>query len=173
MFKVCGKTKYARYALRLHAQLNAILTPKEAHCLRWNRTINLKGGVGSNVAIDQVMEHNIRETKELMYADDANLNFICAQIYSTLSNPIKDTIYNFDHEIKLQKQSSKHKRRKDGGTSAVIKFLQHVKVLKEIQGRAHQGIGILSKDPFSVLDFRDLSLWLTIHNKSWVNPYYN
>ena len=62
MFKVCGKTKYALAAIRLHAQLNALLTPREAHSLRWNRTINLKGGVGRNIAIDQAMEHNIRET---------------------------------------------------------------------------------------------------------------
>ena len=34
MFKVCGKTKYALAAIRLHAQLNALLTPREAHSLR-------------------------------------------------------------------------------------------------------------------------------------------
>ncbi|XP_078356450.1 uncharacterized protein LOC144641297 [Oculina patagonica] len=45
LFKVSGKTKYALAAIRLHAQLNAMLTPREAHCLRWNRTINLKGGL--------------------------------------------------------------------------------------------------------------------------------
>ena len=42
----------------LHAQLNALLTPREAHSLRWNRTINLKGGVGRNVAIDLLIGDN-------------------------------------------------------------------------------------------------------------------
>lgn len=171
LFKVCGKTKYALAAIRLHAQLNSLLTPQEAHSLRWNRTINLKGGVGRNVAIDQAMEHNIRETKELMYAHGANLNFSCAQTYSRASNPIKDTICNFDNEIKLQKQSSKHRRRKDGDIFVVIKTLQDVNALKEIPGRTHQGIGTLPKHPISALDFKDLSLWLTKHKKSWVNLY--
>lgn len=66
LFKVTGKTKYALAAIQLHAQLNAILSPREAHSLRWNRTINLKGGTGCNIAIDQVQEHKIKETKELM-----------------------------------------------------------------------------------------------------------
>ena len=63
LFKVSGKTKYALAAVRLHAQLHALLTPKEAHSLRWNRTVNLKGGVGRNIAIDQAMEHCVRDTK--------------------------------------------------------------------------------------------------------------
>jgi len=98
MFKVCGKTKYVLAAICLHAQLNALLTPREAHSLRLNRTLNLKGGVGRNVAIDQVMGHNVRETKDLMYVHGANLNFSSAQAYSIASNPVKDTINNLDHE---------------------------------------------------------------------------
>ena len=56
LFKVTGKTKHALAAIRLHAQLNAILSPREAHSLRWNHTINSKGGIGCNVAIEQVQE---------------------------------------------------------------------------------------------------------------------
>ena len=124
MFKVCSKTKYALAAIRRHAQLNALLTPREAHSLRWNRIINLKGGVGRNVAIDQVMaEHNVRETKELMYVHGASINFSCAQTYSRASSPIMGTICNFDHELKLWRQCSKHKRRKDGDIFVVIKTL--------------------------------------------------
>ena len=170
-FKVCGKPKYALAAIRLHAQLNALLTPREAHSVIWNRTINLRGGVERNVPIDQVMEHNIRETKELMYAHGANVNFSSAQTYSRASNPIKETILNFDDQIKSKKQSSKHKRKKDEDIFVVIKTLQEVNALKEIPGRRHQGIGTLPKDPISALDFKDLSLWLTKHKKTWVNPH--
>ena len=41
--------------------------------------------------------------------------------------------------------------------------------LKEIPGRRDRGIGTLPKDPISTLDFKDLSLWLTKHRKTWVN----
>ena len=50
----------------------------------------------------------------------------------------------------------------------VTKTLQ-VNALKEIPGRRDQGIGTLSKDPSSALDFKDLGLWLTKHKRTWVN----
>ena len=40
----------------------------------------------------------------------------------------------------------------------VTKILEEVNALKEIPGRRDQGIGTLSKDPTSALDFR---VWLT------------
>ena len=51
----------------------------------------------------------------------------------------------------------------------VTKTLQEVNALREILGRRGQGIGTLPKDPISALDFKDLSLWLTKHKKTWVN----
>ena len=47
----------------------------------------------------------------------------------------------------------------------VTKTLQEVNALKEIPGRRDQGIGTLSKDPTSPLDFKDLGLWLTKPHK--------
>ena len=169
MFKVCGKTKYALAAIRLNARLNSLLTPREAHSFKWNRTINLKGGVGRNVAIDQAMEHDIRETKELMYAHGANLNFDSAQTYSRAANSIKDTMRNFYSQNKLREHSTKHKRKKDDDVYTVVDSLKKVSALKEICGRTHNGIGTLPKDPISNLDFHDLSVWLTKHKKNWVN----
>ena len=43
----------------------------------------------------------------------------------------------------------------------VTKTLQEVNALKEIPGRRDRGIGTLSKDRTSALDFRDLGLCLT------------
>ena len=51
----------------------------------------------------------------------------------------------------------------------VTKTLEEVNALKEIPGRRDQGIGTLSKDPSSALDFKFLGLWLTKHERTWVN----
>ena len=52
----------------------------------------------------------------------------------------------------------------------ITKTLQEVNDLKEIPGRRDQGIGTLSKDPTSALDFKDLGFWLTKpHKRTWVN----
>jgi len=44
-------------------------------------------------------------------------------------------------ENKLRKESSKHKRKKDGNIYVVVSTLQKVDVLNEISGRTHCGIG--------------------------------
>ena len=49
----------------------------------------------------------------------------------------------------------------------VTKTLQEVNALKEIVGGRDQGIGTLSKDPTSALDFKDLgqglAYWVNLH----------
>lgn len=167
LFKVTGKTKYALAAIRLHAQLNSLLSPREAHSLRWNRTINLKGGIGRNIAIDQVQEHRIKETKELMAGHGPNLTFSSAQIYSRASDGVDEVMKNFDKENKVHKESGKHQRRKDSDILTVVKILQEIKALKEIPGRTHAGIGTIPKDPISLLNFSDLNAWITKHKRNW------
>ena len=169
LFKVSGKTKYALAAARLHAQLHALLTPQEAHSLRWNRTVNLKGGVGRNIAIDQAMEHGVRDTKQLMYGQGANLSFQTAQTYSRASDDVKSIMVNFDQANNVRRESTKHKRREDSDITTVVDILKEVKAFSEVPGRTHPNIGSIPKDPISVLDFADLNAWLTKHKKSWIN----
>ena len=169
LFKVGGKTKYALAAVRLHAQLHALLTPQQAHSLRWNRTVNLKGGVGRNIAIDQAMEHGVRDTKQLMYGQGANLSFQMAQKYSRASDDVKSIMKNFDQEINVHRESTKHKRREDSDITTVVDILKEVKAFSEVPERSHPNIGSIPKDPIAVLDFADLNAWLTKHKKSWIN----
>ena len=169
LFKVSGKTKYALAAVRLHAQLHALLTPKEAHSLRWNRTVNLKGGVGRNIAIDQAMEHWVRDTKQLMYGQGANLSFKVAQTYSRASDDVKSIMNNFDQTTNVRRESTKHKRGEDSDITTIVNILKEIEAFCEVPGRTHPNVGSIPKDPISVLDFADLNAWLTKHKKSWVN----
>ena len=41
-------------------------SPREAECLKWNRTVNNTGGAGSNISVDITMEHLICLIKELL-----------------------------------------------------------------------------------------------------------
>lgn len=102
---------------------------------------NLKGGTGRNVAIDQVQEHKIKETKELMAGHGPNLTFPSAQTYSRASDGVDDVMKNFDKENKVCKESGKHQRRKDVDILTVVKISQEIQALKEIPGRTHAGIG--------------------------------
>ena len=63
-FREAHATKYAYEAFTLLAQTKALLTPREAHELTWNRTCSKNGNRGSNIELDLHMEHLNRNFKD-------------------------------------------------------------------------------------------------------------
>lgn len=59
-----GSTKYALEALYHLFQVLALLSPREAERLKWNRTVNNQGGYGNNVAMDVALEHDNHKKKK-------------------------------------------------------------------------------------------------------------
>ena len=57
--------------------------------------------------------------------------------------------------------------RNRGRVGCLCRYFVVTKTLQEV--RRDRGIGTLPKDPISALDFKDLSVWLTKHKKTWVN----
>ena len=171
LFKVCGKTKYALAAICLHAQLNALLTLREAHSLRRNRTINLKDGIERNQAIDQVMEHNIKETKELMYAHELTQISVLPKSIAGHQIQSKKLFVILTTKLICRRSLLNTRGERMKTFFELVTTLQRVNALKEIPGRTYQGTGTLPKDPISALNFKDLSIWINKHKKTWVNPY--
>ena len=52
-FRAVKKDNYAHYTLRLVAQVNALLTPRLANQVTWNRFVNNLGHINSNVECDK------------------------------------------------------------------------------------------------------------------------
>ena len=50
IFKAYNHSKYALASLLLQAEVIAMLTPRQAHCLKWNRTVNTQGGKGKHIS---------------------------------------------------------------------------------------------------------------------------
>ena len=59
-------TKYALEPLRLQFQLEAVLSPKLAHHIKWDRFVNKKGGLGRNIPCDLHDEHVNKLIKEIV-----------------------------------------------------------------------------------------------------------
>ena len=62
-----GRTKYAIETFRLVAQTSALLSPRKAHQMIWNRTCNPKGGSGNDIPLDLQNEFLNR-----VFKDDIN-----------------------------------------------------------------------------------------------------
>ncbi|XP_051528311.1 uncharacterized protein LOC127425964 isoform X1 [Myxocyprinus asiaticus] len=59
-FKEAQRYKYSLEALKLQFDLQALQSPRVGHRMMWNRTVNVTGGAGKNVALDLNCEHYVR-----------------------------------------------------------------------------------------------------------------
>ena len=89
-----------------------LLTPCEAHELKWNRSVNNHGAAGCNVPLDLDLEHDNNYIKEANRKMGRNLttavtrNCSCCKVARKL-------IELFDSECKIKKRSGKHVQRSD------------------------------------------------------------
>ena len=51
-FKFDSRTRYSYQTLHLLAQVSFLLAPVLSHELTWNRSVNIKGGIDTNVELD-------------------------------------------------------------------------------------------------------------------------
>ena len=57
-------TKYAIESLYQQLLVNGALSKSEAHVFTWNRTVNNRGGLGSNIPFDLELEHSNNYIKQ-------------------------------------------------------------------------------------------------------------
>ncbi|CAB3990418.1 Hypothetical predicted protein [Paramuricea clavata] len=103
-----GSTKYALESLYQLFQFHALLTPREAERLTWNRSVNNRGGAGNNVPCDLDLEHDNHLYKEMCRGLGANLT--CSSI-TRISNAFfacKEVIKKLDSEINIKSTSGEH-----------------------------------------------------------------
>ena len=65
--------KYVLEALRLQAQVKALLSPHLAHHIVWDHYINTRGGIGRNIPYDLHNEHVNKLIKHIIANMGANL----------------------------------------------------------------------------------------------------
>ena len=59
-------SKYALEGLNIMCQIYALLSPRDAHRLVWNRSVKAKNGVGGNIPLDLALEHYNRVLKQII-----------------------------------------------------------------------------------------------------------
>ena len=65
-FKEARRIKYALEAFNFVSDQMALLSCSEAHHQLWNRGFNWRGGIGNNIPLDLMVEHNNNIVKELI-----------------------------------------------------------------------------------------------------------
>ena len=105
--------EYALEGLHLISQVYAILSPKDAHRLIWNRSVKAKYGMGGNIPLDLALEHYNRVLKEVIKKMDPNAsNKIAISRFCKSISINKQLMDNFDLDCKVLKQSGLHIQKK-------------------------------------------------------------
>ena len=101
-------TKYALESLYHLFQVYVLLTPREAERVKWNRTVNNKGGKGNNVFMDLDLEHDNHYFKEQLRSLGANVNQTSVNRISHAFSVTSNLLERLDDEMLVRKNSGEH-----------------------------------------------------------------
>lgn len=151
----------------MQANILALLSPREAHQLIWNRTVNNNGGRGKNISLDLKLEQINNFTKELL----KNLGPKAAANRSSKAvRNVGQILQSLDESLSITKPSGHHKVKKIEEDFAVILRQLHekAKVFTCDPGnlkRQCQEFPNFSKNILKNINYSKLNSWITEQNK--------
>ena len=163
-----GSTKYSLEALYQMFQLYALLSPREAHRLKWNRTVNNHGRAGCNVAMDLALEHDNHLVKDMIRGLGANINDKSVRRICRAFFIIKSFLEHLDQEMQVKKISGEHcKKSVKQDLKKVVKTLQEQNVFeKQLNGGKMFAFPDCPRDYLQLLDTKGLFSWINEHKKN-------
>ena len=166
-FRVGGRTKYALEAFKLLSQTFALLSPRKAHQLIWNRTCNTKGGHGNNIPLDLDNEFLNRVFKDNINTFRQNITPHSIDRSSQSVKRVSDTLENFDKVTCVRRDSGHHVLPDTTEDfQHILQVLQREQVFVPVEGRAHGTFKNITADPFAKLNLKELHKWLKRHRKN-------
>ena len=159
-------TKYALEALYVMFQVNALLTPKAAHELIWNRSVKLRNGRGGNIPLDLLLEFFNGLLKDAVKklgpnASQKSIDRICKTITIT-----KELMDRFDTELHILRRSGRHVAKSgDEDLKKIVQDLLQHKALQYTPGRAYQHFHDMKSSFLSNFDIQDMHRWIDNHKK--------
>lgn len=174
LFKANGKTKYSYAVLMYLAQIEYMLSEKDAHNLKWNRFFNKHGKVGKNIPLDLRMEQLNKIVKTMWRALGANLEEKSAARLASTLEPMEQILESIDTDCNLANEFGY----RSGGdpkktVEIVVNDLMRIQAFKKQLGRSgHPSYPKISSNLLKNLDYRDLHNWMREHLKLWESVYH-
>lgn len=159
-------TKYALEALYLQFQQQALLSPRQAYCQKWNRSVNNHGKKGKNVSLDLDLEHDNNYLKEAMRKmgpgiTEQSVTRICRSLKMA-----REVIENISRECHVMKRSGIHYtacNEKDL-LKMVDNLVQH-QALTKINGRRYKTFQYCVESQIQSLDMAAFCKWINKHKE--------
>ena len=169
IFRAYKHTKYAFAALQPFFFSTCLLSDRLSHLLKWNRTVNNKGGKGHNISLDLRLEHLNNLLKEMLKCLGVNVTQKSVQRCSEAISALEEILRNMDSELGIDQPSGHHISAKDDKD-----FLLLVKEIHErgdmftfTPERKYQKMSNFSRNILGELDFGQLNKWINTHKKEF------
>ncbi|XP_078363701.1 uncharacterized protein LOC144647887 [Oculina patagonica] len=163
-----GSTKYALEALGMIFQVHALLSPKSSHELIWNRTAQLKSGLGKNIPLDLLLEFFNRLLKEVRKKLGPNAtNHKAMDRYCHAIDFTKVLLDNFDQECCVIRRSGHHYELSvESDLRKVVSELITQKAFCWTPGRTYAHFGDTKSTLLSNFDLQDMFRWINKHKRN-------
>lgn len=138
VFRSHGKHKYALAGLRLMASRLALLTPRQAHRLTWNRFANKQGGVGKCISRDLRLEQINQVSKQAIRGIGApNVTPDSIQSTTQSTGSLEKLLVKSSQDLGITKRSTHHtnKTRQAVFTSVLNQLHTKAKMFDFVPGR--------------------------------------
>ncbi len=173
LFKKTGHHNYALAALKLQAQLEAILSEKKAHQLIWNRTMNPRPGIGHRKSLDLKCE-NLQLVAKTMLRHSGMVNLTADLAIKTGKSVggLDQLVNNFNKDLKLKKPSGHHAKPKHiTDCKKIARSIHLAEMFNNVQGRKLHGLEKgAAKSILSVVP-KDFYRWMKEWCQKWHNHY--
>ena len=147
-FKATGRHKYALEALRIQFQVNALLSPQLAHHIKWDRFVNTRGQMGTNIPMDLYNEHVVKMVKKIIRCMGPNLTEKALQRAARSVSAINNICKQYDRESCVPVTSSRHSTLSTArDIGLVVDDVMSNKLLEVIPNRSHAKFGDMKLNP--------------------------
>ena len=161
-YKKFNCTKYSYGMLETLLQAKVLLSPRLAHLLIWNRTVNHRGCVDTNHPNDLDLEHCNKVFKDEAHSHRGNFTekVIIRVSHSALKT---DTILkHYDKASKVVRPSGKHTPADvTVDIMTLVQQFKERKLFQQIQGRKHNAFPDIEENQLSSLNMHDFRDWLS------------
>ena len=161
LYKVNKCPKYAYGLLETNCQARILLSPRMAHRLKWNRTVNHRGKKNSNHPNDLDLEHCNRVFKDEAHSFRGIFTEKTISRVSRSALCTDQIVKRFEKETNTKKASGVHT---DKDTTQdvllIVTQLLQQQVFKTLPGRSHHSFPTVSACPFDKLDMEEVRDWI-------------
>lgn len=169
LYRVGGNDKYAVAGLRLTASHLALLSPRQSHQLKWNRTAATESGPGRRMSRDLMLENcNLTGKGEIKALGFPNINNDSIVKTTKSIGPLQKVIKKSDDDLGLSRRHTHHcnKRKQDVFSRVLNQVHNQAAVFDYSPGRRFSSFPDL-QPIFKSLKRKQLHRWIRRHKKKW------